>query len=111
MERWRSTACTITNSGFNGFYASGRKGSSAYAQAGVQNVNILNSTFSNNGQSNSNSANMMLFEFDGNATLTNVNISNNVGGANSAAFGIQIAGFDSDFYSQTGAQAWIPATC
>ena len=30
----------------------------------MQNVNILNSTFSNNGQSNSNSANVMLFEFD-----------------------------------------------
>src|SRR6185295_2831303 len=47
----------------------------------------------------------MLFEFDGNATLNNVTASNSVTGANSAAYGIQVAGFDSDFYDQIGAGA------
>jgi len=95
----------IEDSGFNGLYASGRKASPFYDQAGVQNVNVLNSTFANNGQSNSNSANVMLFEFDGNATLTNVTASNTIVGGNSAAYGIQVAGFDSDFYDQIGAGA------
>ncbi len=88
----------ITDSGYSGLYVSGRLASSAYAQAGVQNVVVLNSLFADNGQSSGNSANIMMFEFDGNATLTNVAVSNSI--VAGADFGIQFAGFDGPFYTQ-----------
>ncbi|MEX0956670.1 MAG: tandem-95 repeat protein [Rhizobiaceae bacterium] len=90
----------VEDAGGSGIIASGRQASGAYAQAGVQNVEITNSFFIDNAQSSGNSANIMLFEFDGDATITNVNAINNVGGPNSAAFGIQIAGFDGPLYDQ-----------
>jgi hypothetical protein len=88
----------ITDSGYSGLYVSGRQASPAYAQAGVQNLVVLNSSFADNGQSGGNSANIMMFEFDGNATLTNVAVSNSV--VTGADFGIQFAGFDGPFYAQ-----------
>ncbi len=90
----------IEGAAYHGLIASGRLGSTAYDQAGVQNVVITNSSFIDNAQSNSNSANIMLFEFDGNATITDVTASNSVTGPNSAAFGIQISGFDGPLYDQ-----------
>ena len=42
----------------------------------------------------------MLFEFDGNATITNVLASNSITGASSAAYGVQINGVDGPFYDQ-----------
>jgi len=92
----------ITDSGYNGLYVAGRKASGAYAQAGVQSVVIAGSLFANNAQTSNNAANIMFFEFDGNAALTNVAVTNNVAGANSAAFGIQFNGSDSDLYDQAG---------
>ena len=90
----------IEGASSSGLIASGRKDSTAYDQAGVQNVVITNSTFVDNAQSNTNSAAIMLFEFDGDATITNVEVSNAVTGPNSAAYGVQIAGFDGPLYDQ-----------
>ncbi|MCB1490547.1 MAG: tandem-95 repeat protein, partial [Rhodobiaceae bacterium] len=84
----------------HGVYATGRQASTAYDRAGVQNVVITNSSFIDNAQSSSNSANIMLFEFDGNATITNVLARNNVTGGSSAAYGVQINGVDGPFYDQ-----------
>ncbi|AKH99519.1 type I secretion C-terminal target domain [Hoeflea sp. IMCC20628] len=84
----------------HGVYATGRQASTAYDKAGVQNVSITNSSFVDNAQSSSNSANIMLFEFDGNATITNVLASNSVTGGSSAAYGVQINGVDGPFYNQ-----------
>ncbi|WP_298986807.1 PEP_CTERM-anchored TLD domain-containing protein [uncultured Roseibium sp.] len=90
----------VEDSTGNGILVSGRKASAAYDQAGVQNVVITNSDFIDNGQSAANVANIMLFEFDGNLTLTNVDALNAVTGTNSAAYGVQIAGFDGPLYDQ-----------
>jgi hypothetical protein len=84
----------------HGLIASGRKDSTAYDQAGVQHVQITDSSFVDNGQSAQNAANIMLFEFDGDATISNVTASNDVTGPSSAAFGVQIAGFDGPLYDQ-----------
>jgi len=91
----------VEDSSGNGIIVSGRKGDGGYDQAGVQHVIITNSTFTDNGQSNSNSANIMLYEFDGDATITNVDADNSVTGTNSAAYGIQISGVDGPLYDQT----------
>ncbi|MGV8832261.1 MAG: DUF5801 repeats-in-toxin domain-containing protein [Devosia sp.] len=88
----------IEDSAGNGVYVTGRQESSAYHQAGVQNVVITNSSFIDNAQSNTNAANIMLFEFDGNATITNVQASADA--AAGAAYGIQINGVDGPFYAQ-----------
>ena len=89
----------------SGLFVSGRKASSAYAQAGVQLVTVTNSDFIDNGQSAGNSANLFLYEFDANATLTGVTIQNGVPGANSAAYGVQISGVDGPLYDQIGPYA------
>lgn len=86
----------------SGLFVSGRKPSAAYNQAGVQSVVVTNSSFIDNGQSSGNSANLFLWEFDGDATLSSLTISNAVAGANSAAYGLQIAGFDGPLYDQSG---------
>jgi Ca2+-binding RTX toxin-like protein len=89
----------------HGLFVSGRLPSDSYAQAGVQNVVISNSQFIDNAQANQNFANIFLYEFDGNAALSNVDVSNAVTGANSAAYGIQISGVDGPEYDQIGAYA------
>lgn len=91
---------TIEDSASHGMIVSGRKDSSAYDQAGVQKVIITDSHFIDNAQSSSNVAGLIFFEFDGDASITNVDVSNSVSGANSAAFGVQFAGFDGPLYNQ-----------
>ncbi|MEH6645905.1 Ig-like domain-containing protein [Sulfitobacter sp.] len=84
----------------HGLLVSGRKASAFYDQAGVQNVIVTDSAFVDNAQVNQNVASLFLYEFDGNATITDVTVSNAVTGANSAAYLVQMAGFDGPRYDQ-----------
>lgn len=86
---------SVSDSASHGLIVGGRKASDAYAQAGVQNVVITNSAFAGNGGPG-NTADIVFFEYDGDATLTNVTVT----GDGAAAFGIQFAGFDSTAYDQ-----------
>ncbi|MBU2503348.1 VCBS domain-containing protein [bacterium] len=97
------TGVTVENSGGHGLYVTGRQASSAYEQAGVQNLVIIDSTFDHNGLTSGTGSNIMAFEFDGNATLTNVDVTNSALGTTGPASGIQFAGFDASGYDQTGA--------
>jgi Ca2+-binding RTX toxin-like protein len=87
----------VDNAASTGMIVTGRQLSASYAQAGVQNVVITNSVFSNNGGP-LNSADLFFYEFDGNATLTDVTVAGDGG----ASFGIQFAGFDGESYDQYG---------
>ncbi len=89
----------------SGLFVGGRQLSGAYAQAGVQAVIVTDSDFIDNGQSSGNSANLFLYEFDGDATLAALTIANSVAGTNSAAYGIQISGVDGPLYDQIGPYA------
>jgi Ca2+-binding RTX toxin-like protein len=84
----------------SGLVVGGRKQSDAYDQAGVQNVEIVNSDFIDNAQSSGNNGNIVLFEYDGDVEITNVTSSNAVAGANSAAYLVQMSGFDGPRYDQ-----------
>ena len=98
----------------SGLFVGGRQPSAAYDQAGVQNVVVTNTDLIDNGQSSGNSANLFLYEYDGDATLAGLTVTNSVGGANSAAYGIQISGVDGPVYDQIGSYARHlarPTTC
>ncbi len=87
----------VDNAASTGMIVTGRQPSASYAQAGVQNVLITDSAFTGNGGP-LNSADLFFYEYDGNATLTNVTVIGDGG----ASFGIQFAGFDGESYAQTG---------
>ncbi|WP_371036354.1 VCBS domain-containing protein [Rhodosalinus sp. FB01] len=90
----------VEGAGGSGLLVSGRKASSAYDQAGVQSVVLIGSSFIDNAQTSSNAGNIVFFEFDGDATITNVTSSNAISGATSADYLFQMAGFDGPLYDQ-----------
>lgn len=90
------TDVVVNNAASTGMIVTGRQ-SDAYDPAGVQNVVITDSAFTNNGGA-INSADLFFYEFDGNATLTDVTVTGDGG----ASFGIQFAGFDGETYDQDG---------
>ncbi|WP_371056533.1 Ig-like domain-containing protein [Rhodosalinus sp. K401] len=90
----------VEGAGGSGLLVSGRKASSAYDEAGVQSVVLIGSSFIDNAQTSSNAGNIVFFEFDGDATITNVTSSNAISGATSADYLFQMAGFDGPLYDQ-----------
>ena len=90
----------VEGAGGAGLLVSGRKASSAYDQAGVQSVVLIGSSFIDNAQTSSNAGNIVFFEFDGDATITNVTSSNAISGPTSADYLFQMAGFDGPLYDQ-----------
>ena len=93
---------SLNGNGTFGLYVTGRTETSGqtgggFEQGGVQELLVSNSGFDGNGTSGSNgSGDIVLFEFDGDATFSGVTISGSTGGTANTA--IQIAGFDASTF-------------
>ncbi|WP_298965834.1 DUF5801 repeats-in-toxin domain-containing protein [uncultured Roseibium sp.] len=92
----------LNDNGNFGLYVSGRTDTSTnvgggFDRAGVQTLVVTGSDFDGNGTSGANgSGDIVLFEFDGNASFSDVTITGSTAGSANTA--IQIAGFDASTY-------------
>lgn len=65
---------------------------------GVANVTVEGSAFEDNGVGNANSGSIVLFEFTGNATISDTTINSTQAAASSSGYAIQVAGFEQSTY-------------